>query len=726
MTVILDPPPALGLLDLPEDVFRVVLSRRFLPPSALVEVACVSKASAAVALPELFTNLLIPSIATLPLIHSTLKAHPEHAQHVRSLTASRYLALSYRLDTHEPAIQKCRPYPDSPIISLDDAVAHLGPEQPFLDQLPMPWLVRIAQLCPHLSIVDWSYMDEFNAMCAYLTLGLGPLADILRERRGRFHCRSWPLTCVLVKDRCVTPEDYQSGNVRFEHDVYFVDSVDWGRRQVDVTDFGCSRASIGKDFCLVPFRRLVPLDEQASWSIGHALLRNSANKFDLINSGRWITSSWLKSKDNLWHNAGLAHGEDRVFDFSQAPTLVKGKITLGLPMIDLLDLLPDSFCALTHQHCTELIFDGADPGIAAATPDADKRPVIVTMIRILSTIANRPLEFVTALRFTSAYFVDESTAGSFMHVLAQGAPNLEQLDVLNTPCPPDYVLYHADALVRRYRFPGKLLQKLSVSTYVPDPADHVPSPTLSSPSGWKLAETHMPRSPPVRCLTTLELELTGPGVDSIDSRTAAKVAIHPDILRQLTSLTLQSVQLYLPPPHLAHPHSPSFMPLAHIDTRPYVPLTHAFTLPNLTQLNVTSNALPQNHIMPPKQRTSAAAATAATTATPGSPAMSKPTTPATVLPALCLGTDLMPDATDDLDDDSEMLATINALTAKRARARAQKAAAVLAKLNDRRAANERASRVEERVRREVGETDKMLAVVQESMAKLAESGARRT
>ncbi|ORZ32690.1 hypothetical protein BCR44DRAFT_1439721 [Catenaria anguillulae PL171] len=585
----------LGLLDLPEDVLKVVLSRRFLSPRTLMECACVCKAAAAVALPELYSDLLVPSFAALPLIYSTLQSRRDLAQQVRSVTASRSFVLSFEFSECESTIQECRMCPHSPIVSMSKAIQRLGLET-LNNKLPMPWFVRIAKICPNLTAVDMTEIATFAIDITCLFLGLADLARILRSRLGRFQYRANPFSCVLVKDRVL-----ESGGVLFRKppfalDVYFVDSIDWSRKQIAVTDVMCTNTALGSSTCLTPFRDLVPLDDQLNWTIGDVTLRNNEAKARCIEQGNWVVSSWLESKRELWLKGGLVKGQDRVFDFSQRPGLIRGSAVIAASM-PVLDLVTSSIEVDMRRQCRELVVDAPDPTTFLRFPPGQRQKVFNKGLALYEPLARRPMTFISLLHLSAAPFLVESTVAHFMSLFATGLPNLTHLELFKVACPIDYALHHADTLIRRPpTYPGKLLQSLTIGSFIAHPAHaHVQWPygNTSSPKDWPLAEPWLPASNHRACrLEKLELMVRGGGVDHLVPEKAATVAIHPVTLRNLRNIRLESVKLYLPPPQLAQTDSPSFIPLSHIPShaRRLCPVNYTLVLPNLEELTLSSNA----------------------------------------------------------------------------------------------------------------------------------------
>ncbi|ORZ32692.1 hypothetical protein BCR44DRAFT_1439723 [Catenaria anguillulae PL171] len=599
----------LGLSDLPEDVLRLVLTRRALNPSTLLQVAFTCRAAAAIALPELCTNIHVPAIPALPSIFSTLQAHPKLAQQVRSLTTSAYMVSSSRLRQLTAIVRQCRMCPGSTIVSI--AKLNKQCNTALLNELPMPWLTRIARLCPNLTSVDINLLNKPELRIFFI--GLVDLANILRSRKGKLSCPYVPFSCILVKDRYITPDDtHTEKDIAFVRNVYFVDSVDWSRKRFSILDNLCGSQQTVTELCLTPFRDLVPLGEQGNWAISKATLKNHSAQFDHDDFGGWSVALWLKSKRELKLKAGLVVGEDRLFDFSKAPSVFKGEVEFTVFGLEMLNPLARSVHVDPKRQCKSITTEGFDPEEWMDMPLFQQKTIPRAELQRVTTFLVRPLTHVTSLALGAAFFIDPDTVGAVMNHLARGLPNLTQLRLEEVACPVDILLNHADLLIRRSQHPGVLLEELNVIQYVPLPAEGPTSPwpcdKLRSPASWKLAYNHRPsplaadKDSAGTRLTVLGLRLDGPGIPHIHPLDMPTVSVHPGILRNLRRLRLQFVQLYLPPHHLAQPDSPSFLPLAHIESpssnptapltqRTVIPMNGLVTLPKVEQLVINTSSL---------------------------------------------------------------------------------------------------------------------------------------
>ncbi|ORZ30004.1 hypothetical protein BCR44DRAFT_40395 [Catenaria anguillulae PL171] len=99
----------------------------------------------------------------------------------------------------------------------------------------------------------------------YLTLGILYLASILHNRRGLL--RMSPEVCCPLRPRQRSvPHTAGSSDTPYRHQYavgsHFLHGIDWSRKHIDVHNLLNTNTYIDKYTALVPFRDLVPLDDQ--------------------------------------------------------------------------------------------------------------------------------------------------------------------------------------------------------------------------------------------------------------------------------------------------------------------------------------------------------------------------------------------------------------------------------------------------------------------------------
>ncbi|ORZ32689.1 hypothetical protein BCR44DRAFT_1231530 [Catenaria anguillulae PL171] len=597
-------PRPLRLLTLPRTVLAKLLSRRFMPRTALVQLACASKAAADVALPELYSTLLVGSFWALPRLCTTLESRPDLAARVHSFVAGARFILPHHVGHVIDTLGTCTLHAESAITAMRQARAlGIGSSEKYpRHKLLMPWLVHVASVCPNLINVDLAGVTTYlEALARPLMFGLLELADILRKRRGRFAMRpAAPFSCVLVENF------WMALPMTYKIDVFFVTAMDWGKRTMDVTCQPTLKPELDDTDTIVPFRDLLGelADEDHLWTFDNVQLATAHRMGEFIPAlqlYRGHVFQWLKDPQRLWTCAGLDRTRDHMFDLSnKAKPVIKGTVTPYVHFIELAEGILRSVQVDPDRQCKTLMLDGPE---LEDGPDAPVDSDFITSYKAMfARLSDDPLAWVTEFCIDIAFFIDYNTAHGLVTCMAQGLPSLTSLTIRKTNCPLDYILYLLDPLLRRDCPGKKRIRHLTLSANVFSHVRYYAQ--LSTTSRIPLPPLTGDRSS--ICMTrathghlqSLSLELEGPGMHNLDTGKLRPptIAIHPGLVHSLTDISLKQVQVYILPARLAQPHSPSFLPIARVCegettlfARTLLPLNHLVYLPRVRSLCMTSN-----------------------------------------------------------------------------------------------------------------------------------------
>ncbi|ORZ41209.1 hypothetical protein BCR44DRAFT_1001106 [Catenaria anguillulae PL171] len=473
----------------------------------------------------------------------------------------------------------------------------------------MHWLVQIAAMCPQLTSIDLSNVPYLGNACPVFLYGYQSLAGILRARGGRFtSANEMPVSAVLVND-----DKIRDG--QFVHDAYFVTRIDWGREEIDVANYVNQRdmASVPDKpdmnpahFSLVPFADLVGgYQDQAKWAIRDLSIRVvSVEWLALVaeDSRKDDRDTWIESEPRLYKRAGIRKGKDRVFDLNPATTAshptIKGKVVVATPYLHELRQMMQARGIDPRTQCTQVELHGSNTMVSWMSlmnkPDEFKISAAEKVAQLRSLSLN-PLFTLCRFAVHDAYFFTPDQTNLALEAMSKAMPNLLDLSLLNLQVPMDFALMAIDThFIRRMPQDGKRLQLLRVSCFCPMHEDPVWYSNSANQLGIKAASNKLFdfELDAAMDLRTLALEASGSTYNLKPSK-QPQVAIHPDLLRQLESLTVESVTLVQIHPELLHATRSAFMPARAIANFPASldqTLEHAI-LPKLRRLQVSTSTL---------------------------------------------------------------------------------------------------------------------------------------